>query len=616
MKRKEQKNMKSIKSLALTLLSVGMLAGCGSSGGPTTWSDKDKATMQDNLYGVVLPYINKANLTVNWDATRSMVVIAGDTVVGTELADYAAKYTAADGWEDQTDLYNVTVKGSFYAFEKEVETENGTRYVSAQISALNDKGAAATEGQLQIIALDPYMYEFPAEDLKTVIDSYFDTQYGVPAFEADRYEMSGTTNVLCYTSSTTAEADYTTTLTTAEFIVLDELDEDGYHQAASPDKTFGIYYRFIPQLGALHIALGYAPVIPSPEWPAEEIATAFETYADDGAVAFDFPALTGEGLTYAGAEDPNNALYVAFGMTEYVNYIVTVFGATETTFTGYIDTLKENGWATTTDEYDTYATLTKEFEAGKATLEVKYDAENGNVEIYVYLFVELPLLAEWPADEIDASFDFWYSDSIPAFEGESVDELIVGYKFDKGTISVMVTPGQEAAALEAYDAIVKEAGWTVDSVDESDGSTIYNSPNNEFQINPYVYDGEGSGEIVVYVIMPVYNTFPAELVALISEELLIETAIPAFDIGEHEGEFDIHFYMDEWALQISVSVYDDLDEGEDLIANYQAALVEAGYEYSYDDDYGDKHYVAEDGTDICVWEWYGQYVIDILPPLE
>ena len=592
---------KSIKTLTFGLLTVGMLAGCNKPAPVADWTAEQKSIMSEHLHGVVLPFF-KSDATVKYESQYDEVVITAD-VAGTETKDYGAKFTAADGWENISDQYDVPAAAmgeTFFAFQKAVTVAEGTRYISLQFASMAGQEFSA-EGKFTLYASDPFTYDWPAEAWAEVIAHYFeDATDVVPPIQADRYEPyhpeGGGFATFCYMESTTQDAGYSAILTQAGWDVQEEKDEDGYFVAVAPSGLFAVAYLYVSSMGSLNIWLAPAPAKTYDAFPAEALAASIAAYAEDGAVAFEFPVFAKEGAKFTYAEDEYNALYIAYGMADYANAVVTASPVVEDDYTAYRGAFVTASWDVVDATTATRFSATKDFEnVGTASIDVSF--ASGTLEITVYIIPKPFPAAEWPAAEVAAflASEDVKTDSLPAanFEGASYNFYT---NFGTG-VTVIVAEEEVANAMAAYGATLVEAHFTYD-----EESKTYTSPNGEFYVK--LYEGTDGG-------FDIDITFPKTLKRLMKQNNENNYPLPDFSALEDKVVWASTGFVNYYRLQIAFT--------GDVVSQVIAAIGSAqGWsvpetpsdQYGYECMYGEellemdvKYYESNDMTVIQFYNW-------------
>ena len=294
---------KSLKTLALGLVTVGMLAACNKPAAPAYWSNDDVNLMKEKMHGLVLPFI-ATGLEVK--ASGSLVSVKGGTVKAGDLEAYAAKFTKEDGWTDLTvypsqpdetgplSLAEAAAEPEFYEFEKEVTQNGDKRYVNVQFekSEVVDPDAdpdAEKSYEWSVLAGDPYVYSFPALEIARDMKSSLGTDVSIPDPVADHYyyyyhsdEATKQFGLLLRAYLPKGEdgyAGYDAKLATAGFgtprIEKDEDDND-YKVAGSPDDGWQAEYSYNDERGCLEVSPGNFE-----GWPINSVNNYLKKYTTD-----------------------------------------------------------------------------------------------------------------------------------------------------------------------------------------------------------------------------------------------------------------------------------------------------------------------------------------------
>ena len=396
--------------------------------------------------------------------------------------------------------------------------------------------------------------------------------------------------------STTQDAGYSAILTQAGWDVQEEKDEDGYFVAVAPSGLFAVAYLYVSSMGSLNIWLAPAPAKTYDAFPAEALAASIAAYAEDGAVAFEFPVFAKEGAKFTYAEDEYNALYIAYGMADYANAVVTASPVVEADYTAYRGAFVTASWDVVDATTATRFSATKDFEnVGTASIDVSF--ASGTLEITVYIIPKPFPAAEWPAAEVAAflASEDVKTDSLPAanFEGASYNFYT---NFGTG-VTVIVAEEEVANAMAAYGATLVEAHFTYD-----EESKTYTSPNGEFYVK--LYEGSDGG-------FDIDITFPKTLKRLMKQNNENNYPLPDFSALEDKVVWASTGFVNYYRLQIAFT--------GDVVSQVIAAIGSAqGWsvpetpsdQYGYECMYGEellemdvKYYESNDMTVIQFYNW-------------
>jgi hypothetical protein len=480
---------KSIKLLTLSLLTAGMVASCGGDPGPagpqTDWSDEQKAAMREQLYGEVLPWVDDQP-ELKWTSGNGYFMALGDEVEYTDLAAYAAKYTAdpEDGWslvgstKDDTTGHVI-----MYTYEKKVEVEGeGERYVQAQFASVDSKYYFVENGNFLLYAEDPYYYTWNDAVIKYGIfvsdKETFDSEYiTIPEIAADRYEFFDSVDeetgepyafLKCYTSDEKAADKFYAALSSYEdawHVYPGQEDEDDgvfFYMADAPDGSYGIQYFYSAENKCLAVYISTSNYLYA--FPQAEMNEALQKLCEEGTV----PASNGDryrfleeyGLTIAYFDaDPENpeALYsTAIHNSEWWDDAEWVESVKE-----YVATSKD-GKASLRFYYESNAELKEdpELHGGMLIIEVGKPA----------------FVSEFPSEAADYLGSIFYHSSITHLSADVIPDVEGASKYifneDNGRLGIYY---ESEFADGGYGALLDAAGFTVSyySVTELGVTTYY-----------------------------------------------------------------------------------------------------------------------------------------------
>ncbi len=468
---------KSIKLLTLSLLATGMLAGCGGTPAPSApdWSAEDKEAMRSALHGEVLPYVT---------GVADLQVVPGGLYVGVRggevspetLASYSELYLAA-GWDFLGSYKDPTTGLALsYNFEKEITTEEGVRYVSAQFGGINSSYQFVENGNFMLYAEDPYVYSWEdAElDVNLFVLSNFLSEEELPApVECQHYEVGdnedyGETDtfmiVKCYTDDDEAADKYYATLSaiTGEHkwhVYPGQEDEDDgvfFYLADSPDGNYGIQYFYSEEQGCLILYIAEANYLY--EFPQAQLNALLTALEATGSV----PAVEGDRYRF---------------LADYGAAVVYFDEAPAEPDCGFTSALESAGWTVRG-----YVESVKEYVAdtadGKASVRYYYEANEEKPGGMLIIEVTEPaFVSAFPTEAISEFLctKFYFSsvtqiddpDMIPDVEGAT--QYI--FNGDNARLGIFYT-SEEADG--GYGALLTAAGFTVsDYTEVENGRTIH-----------------------------------------------------------------------------------------------------------------------------------------------
>ena len=526
----------------------------------SAWTEAEAKLMADVLYGEVLPFTGFEESQVNYNANYNAIVIVGGTIGGDTLESYA-RALSFNGY--------VLINPSALLFEKSVQTDAGKRFV--QVSLVDNNG------QLAIVALDPYYYAFPTDFVKYAAKEYFASEEIIPAIQADRYETIESQTALgliCYLNATTADAGYSAILTTANWTVGSELAEDQYY-AVSPDSSYMIYYSYDAEYGALVIA--YSPVN---FWNDVPIKAFFDKY---NGTYVELPAFNVANGQYYFEEADTNEYFYEQGNIDMVVAFMKIYGGSKTDTDNYMTVLQAAGFKAL-NSGDSYS-ATKAVEGkGLFRLDYSYDPEKEVITLIFYIYLEPFSTTEFPQDEISEALGGYLVDKVPGYVGETT-----GFQLNDDSyglyIVVEVEQGTELAAIEAYKATLVENGYS-----PKEGTSQYLSEHHEIAISLQ----KDAGSFKIIIMREPYAAWPTvQIAAYLGEE--ITDTVPNFTDADAD---EFRFEPDEDGLWITIGYdYEEDDQGEEIEFDMEAAtdgyitaLEDAGYEEL--DIGGDTYYVS------------------------
>ena len=527
------------------------------------WIDEEKAFMANILYGEVLPYTGFEQSEVKYNPTYNAIVIMG----GTANEDSLLAYSRALSYNGY-----LLISSTELVFEKRVMTDNGKRFI--QVTVMSN------EGQLAIVAMDPYYYEFPTDFATHVAKEYFASNEAIPAIQADYYnavESQTALGLVCYMESTTADAGYSEILRTAGWTVQDEKVGNNY-VAIAPDSAYAIYYAYDTDYQALLIVFG-----PINFWNDAPIKAFFAKY---NGTYVDVPALNIANAQYYFSEADTNDYFYEHGDIDMVVAFLEIYGATSQDAQNYMTALQEAGFKVLNSNNSYSATKAVEGK-GLFRLDYSFDPEKSLITFIFYIYLEPFPTTEFPQDEISEKLGGYLIDTVPGYVGETT-----GFQLNDDTyglyIVVEVEQGTELEAIESYKATLVENGYAL----RNENSSQYLSEHREICISLQ----KDSGSFKIVIMREPYTYWPGAQIGLYLGEDTTDT-LPAF---EDEDADNFGFEVDE-GLWITIGYeYEEDEEGEEIdfdmeeAANkYLEALTDAGYFKFMEDEDGNEYYVSK-----------------------
>lgn len=541
----------------------------------TAWTDEEAAFMAGRLHGEVLPYTGYSESQVGYNSEYNAVVIVGGKATDEVMESYS-RALSFNGY--------LLVSTTELLFRKTITTEEGKRFV--QVAILNNNGT------LGIVAMDPYMYQFPTNFAAYVALNYFASKDKVPAIQADYYDYvnnDGTVAILAYMDSTLDDAGYSSILTAAGWSV-ESIKYNDTYVAVSPDKTYMISYIYNEQYKALLIM--YSPVII--RWDETAIKAFFTKY---NGTYVDLPAFDVVGAMYYFEEADTNEYYYETGTIDMIVAFMSVYGATAEDSANYMTLLQQAGFKVLTSNNAYSATKGVEGK-GLFRLDYSYDTETALTTFIFYIYLEPFPTAEFPQEEISELLGGYTVDTLPSFEGESTGFQLNDDSY--GTyIVVEVAQGTEEAAIAAYKDTLVANGY----YKENEESNQYFSENHEIYVSMY----KDSGSFKIFFGRASYLSWPSTQIAAFLGDKVTDT-LPAF--GDADAD-DFWFEVGDNGLEINICYnYEEDENGDEIeydveeIANeYVDLLKENGFKKVFEDEDGCEYYVSKNLQIVCIVEY-------------
>ena len=426
-----------------------------------TWTEEYANLMASHLYGYVLPYTGSKLSVVCYSDEYNTLYIEGGDASNDALAAYAAKMEAKGFTKISTNTYTYT---------KVVDTEDGERNLKVFFGKNED-------GVFYLEAYDPYYYSFPVSYATSLATQFGSTQI-VPSFEADYYELETNPQAIyCYTTSQTAETDYTKALNDAGWDITGGVDQNtGYLTAIAPDKAYMVYYKYETQYKDLDIVF-----MPINFWNEDVIKAFYLNYANYN--DFDVPSLDVAGANYLFQEAPTNEWAFEEGHYEFIYANMYVIGAKTSDLTIYSGVLKTAGWDVVEGDSNYVAKLTIA-EIGIIRIEFSYKSDANAVAITFYGLIEPIPDANWPSEWIASKLGEDVTDTIPQYLGPNNGFSILDDYFGTAIV-VNVTKGTENDCIAAYCNTLERSHYVLHGYDVLN-CPIYYSPKGQISLNIYM----------------------------------------------------------------------------------------------------------------------------------
>ena len=566
------------------------------------WTSEEEAIFSEHLHGIVLPFFEAEGATPVYDATGDQVRLfdpdgAALKVSGDMVPDYAAKFLASEGWEDVSSDYSAfssAESGSFWVFERSVQTDEGMRRISVQFFGHNGS-KYAKDGDFYLYASDPFSYVFPATEIAAEFAKYNLTPFAIPAPDAQDmyfefypdsnnalyhqygYDEYLNATIYLYGFNEESFAAYIAKFEQAGWVFTSQV----YSGTTVYSGTLEIENVGVATIEQLYFtptfsSLNYDYLIAEPAaWPTEAAAALVEKFAPGSSTVI--------------PECPNGTSYTPYMSSSYNEIDV---GGDESLKDAYAAILKEAGWTETEDGSYIFISPNQDIQ-----ITLVYTSSYG-LEIRVAGYI--PPAAQWPAESVAALLPAGHQDSLPAYEGANSYQ-IYNDNYGKG-VTCFVGEGNEDAAMTAYAELLLAAKFTYDSA-----SKLYTSEHAEFRVELWKgTDGAFNIELTDVAYWPTADV--AAGIAGLTSENPITATVPAL-----QGANKYAVYSSETKVQVQ-AYYSTSAELSAAKTEYVSLLLEAGFTNAGQDEYGDTYYNSADNQiSVCPWisSSSGKLIIDI-----
>ena len=561
---------KSIKTLTVALLSLGLLAGCNNGGGESS---------------------SPASSGSDASSAPTTAPTSAPTSEGSSSAPTSTSVAPVGPTFEET-LELLVQKEAAKKGKLHLEGYRDTEYLGPDAVVYTYLGEYAGNGTVYYFVNEQgyFCYQYVDEtlnlkdkDLDPEIDLYYDVLYTsfdvLDAAIADNLELVEETEE-AFVADFVLDSDYKAYfsaligygasygdyVTAAELTIAKDASRidfavtfDGELEEATLTE-FGTYDN--PE--AREFIENIPPYEPVVAWPAEEIAAAF---AAKGATLYEIPALEGEGFSYE----------VSTAYSSFVD--ITVVGAGADELATYTDILETAGWEVTAGSYS--YTAKKAFEDGIAKIIFANSSYYGFYIDPYYEMEPLPLY-DWPAEDLAAAFVTAEETAfeVPALEGEGFsyvfsDAYIADYK-----IALITVSGVTADDATAYAAAFETAGWEVTGSNNS--YTAEKTVATGVQVVEFSFSSTANN-IKIYVHLaldplPAPEWPTADIATFLGEE--VTDVLPAY-----EGADAYQFFEGEDYCAVLVTLADDAVVA-DAIAAFNASLETAEFLAFMSNSYG------------------------------
>lgn len=345
------------------------------------WSAESLQLMEENLGGVVLPYLGTSWSEAELDEDDGLLFFESDT------GDLDALKTLLEEAGFSVSKVNFTVdqKGNTapgLSISKEVE---GVGVAEAQLIDYTSYGYG-----FELYAYFEEFMQWPAEELAEFIGDHTETSIPVPVAKVvDAYEQPESEGYSAYIIDLIGDYQaYLTALQTAGYT--GGLTQYGYYDLFSADDLLEVV--LFPQSGSFEIQVILAEP-PAVEWPTSGVAAFCEGYTE-----VEIPAAEGEEFYVQSLNPAESNGY--FG-------VIQVIGGT---CSEYLTTLQSAGFTVQYDQTNDF------YFAIKDNLELDVFEETGYFVIQATVYVDPTI---WPAETIAAFLKGHTDVEVPAASGDS-----------------------------------------------------------------------------------------------------------------------------------------------------------------------------------------------------
>ena len=541
--------------------SGGSSSSSSGQGVKTDWTDAEKATMRAHLHGEVLPFVSlDVNVAYN-EIMDAIYMSSTDNMESGFLNQYASLFVNWEGGDISNELGYYS--GTIFYFEKAVYENNNKYYISVEffggeISQGSEQLNYTPTGKFYLLARDPYLYSYPAQEVASMLQTRYGSTIVPPAFNAEYYYIDDDENywVDGY-SETNIETEYKTALlNTTNFSVEFNRDSNGYYVAHPNDGKYVLRFQYIESDKMMNIYFAEQK-----GWNSAVIANFFYNC---GVLGYTVPAISDESIGFS------TEAFTTVPGNEYLE--ITVSKVTTAMVQNYVNALKALGYIVDDDQVDDTQNswesraevLTDE---GYYTIYLTYSPKISPkaLTIRIGLYLNTSKVKSWPAAQVAAVAQAT-QDTVPAFTGANR-----GFSFieNEGSVTVYVEPGTETAAQTAYINALTGASY------KENGTTLsfprYASQHNEINVSIGCDPDRAPGMISILVEHITAIAWPTATIAqkLASHDMSVDTlpplAVDFSEIGylENGDDYDVRI-----RCNVGPNALDDAyDSYEDTLEN-------------------------------------------------
>ena len=521
-----------------------------------------------------IPEFEGTNVTYLFMVSGTTALVGVSNSSADEVKAYAEKVANA-GWE-------VNYNENYEMYKAKLTIANiGVANMTFYFNSQNGAAIIIVDSKF-----DPLpTATFPSEEIAKILGE--DITDIVPAYEgvATGYAITeeGTNYVITVQvekgTEKAAAAAYLEYIQTQGYAL-----EEGFSTIyVSQNKQIYIQSNGVTDSGEFTIT--FWPVPYTLDWPAKKIAKYLGEDIDTIVPAFENEDI--ENYEFEADED---------GIWILVNFDYDADVDVDEMIEAYIDVLTNNNYFYMTEDEDEVKYYVS------PDLKVVVGVQNDGGDMWIYINTVSALTAgQWPEYHLNYFLNKHnYTDELPAYEGEFVSaNATIG--LSSLTIDVVLDTNDTEeikAAADSYIDTLEDAGFEYfEELGEGQCKRYY-SPNKEYEVS-VMYQPDGFTIQIDEMAneSKVTTTFPTEDIYATHPEL--EGALPIVVDGEATFETTI---QSDW-VEIYV-MYEDVSLIADAMANYKAALVEAGYRPQEDTADYDVVYFSPDNTYyVAITDW-------------
>ena len=533
-------------------------ASSSSEGPKTDWTAEEKSFMSDVLHGVVLPFVDMP-AQIESDG-ESIYITSYDAMEPGFLSSYASKFAYDSDWEGG-DVSSEMGKpdGTVYSFIKPV-FENGQKYYISVLFCGGEHDFEQDiihynpEGSFLLIARDPYVYSYPAQQVSAMLQKRYGSSILPPEFTAEYYYIDDDGSeywVNGYSESNIEESYKSAVEATHNFTIKNDRDADGYYVAISSDGKYTLRFKYSESDKMMRTYMGEYK-----GWNAEVIAAFF---AKHNVTPYAVPSIDEDGIAFSTSES---------NIPGYEQLDINVANVTTNMVQSYVDALEGLGYYLSAgyvndapEQWYTQAEVLTNEGFYRISLTYATHATPKTLTISLSLHLDTSKVKPWPAEQVATAAQA-SNDTVPAYTDENC-----GFFFNtsENTVYVYVYRGSEYMSSTIYGRALRAASYT-------DNGTYgiyrkYISPNQEICVL-VGYDPDNETGMFTIVIQPIkVVAWPVDAIAtkLGAHDISLDALPPlavnasAIDIAENGDDYDVRVACKVGSMDLDAA-YDSYDD--------------------------------------------------------